>query len=121
MSSAANKMQEGMRKLSVLLLLFALVSGAITCPAMAWTPIAPEHPCCPHSQNPDSNRCAKIGCIGTAPVLAPNEDGSMAPVLAVAAVEVLATTKLPTLEWALEPVLDPPEFALFLVHHQLLI
>jgi len=45
----------------------------------------------------------------------------MAPVLAVAAVEVLATTKLPTLEWALEPVLDPPEFALFLVHHQLLI
>lgn len=114
-------MTEGMRRLSALLLLLTLVSGSLTCAAMTWTPIAPQHPCCPHSQNPDSDRCAKVGCIGTAPVLVPNAADHMSPVLALAMIHDQGATEAPSPEWTPEPVRHPPESALFLAHHQLLI
>ena len=114
-------MAEGMRRVSALLLLLALVLASLTCAAMTWTPIAPQHPCCPRSQNPDSDRCAKIGCIGTAPVLVPNAADNMAPLLAVATVQDRQATEAPSPEWAPEPMRHPPESALFLAHHQLLI
>ena len=121
MPSIAYRMAVGMRGLSALLLLLTLVSVSLTCAAMSWTPITTQHPCCPHSQNPDSDRCAKIGCIGTAPVLVPNAADNIAPLLAVATVQDRQPTVAPSPEGALEPMRHPPESALFLAHHQLLV
>lgn len=114
-------MAKGIRRLSALLLVLTVGAGTVTCAAMTWTPVAPAHPCCPHSQNPDSNRCAKIGCIGTAPVLVPNAAQSVAPVLVFAMVQHQPATEGPSPERAIDPVPHLPEFTLFLAHHQLLI
>lgn len=109
-----------MRRLSALWLLLALVSASVLCAATTLTPIPPAHPCCPHSNLPNSGRCANIGCIGTSPVLVPNSVGTPIPGFAVSYAHTAA--EAPAEEWILEPVLPhPSEIALFLTHHQLVI
>ena len=109
-----------MRILSTLVLLFALVAASIACAAITSTPTAPQHPCCPQSKHPGSDGCAKIDCIGTAAALVSNSVTLPAPELGI--LHSHTAEEAPPPEWINQPaLLCPPDFTLFLTHHQLLI
>ena len=108
-----------MRRLATFFLLFALVSATLSCAAMA-TP-APQHPCCPASQHPDSDRCVKTGCIGTVPFVVPSSAGGVVLMPAAAVITSELIVVVPLHEWVPVPLSDPSEIALFVAHHQFLI
>jgi len=122
MPSTSHKIAAGMRRLSVLLLLFGFVSASLTCSAMAWTPVASGHPCCPHSQQRSSDRCATIGCIGTVPGVLTNS-----AIFALELPAVVLVRYAPAAESPLSEVVPatlavhPPPLALFVAHHEFLI
>jgi hypothetical protein len=109
-----------MRRLATFALLFAVVSATLSCAAMA-TPVAPQHPCCPASQHPDSDRCVRTGCIGTVPFVTPSSADSIVPMPAVAVITPELVAEIPLHEWVPAPLSHPPEIGLFVAHHQLLI
>ncbi len=114
-------MSEGMKRISARILLLVLMSVSLTCAAMDWTPAASAHPCCPHSQQPASDRCARTGCIGMTPVVMPDsstialELPAFSPVYSNPVAEVAFPKSVSV------PLVVPPEFELFVTHHQFLI
>ena len=123
MARASKEMAVWIWGLLAPLLLFTLLSGSLSCAAMAWTPAASDRPCCPscpNHQHSDSERCVQVGCIGVKPVLVPNSIGMPTPGYGVVCFQIVPEVALP--EWITEPVLiHPPELGLFLAHRQLLI
>ncbi len=114
-------MPERMKRISAHILLLVLVSVSLTCAAMAWTPAASAHPCCPHSQQPASDRCARIECIGTTPVVLQDSSTLALELPAVAPVYSNPVAEVTFPKSVSVPLAIPPEFELFATHHQFLI
>jgi hypothetical protein len=109
-----------MRRLATYCLLFTLLFAIVSCAAMA-NSAAPQHPCCPASQQPDTDKCAKIGCIGTVPFIVPSLADGAVPMPAVAAIASELAAEIPWYGWVPAPINHPPEIGLFVAHHQFLI
>jgi hypothetical protein len=107
------------RRILGLSLIFVFLYAFITCSVMAAVPMASAHPCCPKSEQPDPDQCAKLGCISNTPVL-PTESVAIAIEFPVIAHLDPLVAFAPLASWA-EVTVVLPEFDLFVQHHEFLI
>ncbi len=92
-------------KILAFMLVFVFLSASLNCAAMGSTPAASGHPCCPHSGQPAPDRCQKMGCISTVPVLPPESVTSKIEFPVTALTEPVAEDSLA--EWVAMPTLRP--------------
>jgi hypothetical protein len=109
------------RAISAVLLVIVLGLAPVACAAMVSQPQSDSHPCCPKPGHPDSNPCAKTGCISNVPALraAPADFGVDLPAVVGAAAAAPAASLTP--EWTPEAGFLSSTSRVFLINHSLLI
>jgi hypothetical protein len=121
MHTLANRRFRGPGRILALLLVSAFLSASLTCAAMDSSSAASAHPCCPHSRQPVQERCTKMGCISTVPALLQESLTGTTEFPVAVQLDCNAVMEVSRPEWVAVPSFRPPEFELFLKHHQFLV